>query len=309
MSQISGQTGVIRRVYRIRIAPLHLGKRLHDRQTPGRRFIYRHSLLVRITHWLNFVFLVILLMSGLQIFNAHPALYLGSDSDFGNPVLSIAAERGPHGAPIGVTTLFGHKFETTGLLGLSKDGNGEIRYQGFPAWATIPDSRWLAMGRRWHFFFAWLFVTTGLVYVCHTVLRGHLLDLMPTRYELGQIGHTIRSHLLLRFPHDAAATRYNVLQKLAYLLVIFGLGPLVVLTGLTMSPWLDSVFPWLLAVFGGRQSARTLHFVCAFSFVGFFLIHVFMVMVSGVWNNLRSMATGRYAICDAKTEDGIPESH
>jgi thiosulfate reductase cytochrome b subunit len=106
----------------------------------------------------------------------------------------------------------------------------------------------------------------------------------------------VLSHARLKFAHDERAKRYNAIQKLTYFLVIFGLGPLVVLTGLTMSPTLDAAFPFLPWVFGGRQTARTIHFICAFSFLGFFIIHLIMVVLSGTWNNVRSMITGNYAI-------------
>ena len=106
----------------------------------------------------------------------------------------------------------------------------------------------------------------------------------------------IADHARLRFAKGEAAKHYNALQKLTYFLVIFGLGPLVVLTGLTMSPTMDAAFPFLPWLFGGRQSARTIHFLCAFSFLGFFIIHIVMVVLSGTWNNVRSMITGRYAI-------------
>lgn len=107
------------------------------------------------------------------------------------------------------------------------------------------------------------------------------------------LGQDILDHIKLRFAHTG---QYNVLQKIAYSAVIFGLGPLVVLTGLTMSPTMDAAFPQLLWLFGGRQSARTIHFLCAFSFLGFFLIHMAMVVLSGPFNNLRSIITGWYAV-------------
>ena len=100
----------------------------------------------------------------------------------------------------------------------------------------------------------------------------------------------------MRHPHGEAARRYNVLQKLSYLLLIFGLFPLVLLTGWAMSPWLNSVLPGWVDFLGGRQSARTLHFIFAWTLVLFVLIHVFQVIVTGFWNNLRSMITGRYRI-------------
>ena len=103
-------------------------------------------------------------------------------------------------------------------------------------------------------------------------------------------------HAKLHFPKGEAARRYNVLQKLTYMGVAFVLLPLMVLTGLTMSPGLDSAFHVLLDVFGGRPSARSIHFICASLLVAFVVVHVVMVLVSGVWNNLRSMITGKYAI-------------
>jgi thiosulfate reductase cytochrome b subunit len=130
---------------------------------------------------------------------------------------------------------------------------------------------------------------------------GHVWrDLLPTGRQLRTIGRTAWDHLLFRFPKGEEARHYNVLQKLAYLVVVFGLLPFVLLTGLTMSPRMDAAFPQLLTLFGGRQSARTIHFILACSLIAFVLIHVFMVLVSGLWNNLRSMLTGRYAIEEAR---------
>ena len=169
--------------------------------------------------------------------------------------------------------------------------------RGFPSWITLPSYRDLATGRRWHFFFAWAFVLNGLAYLAYSLWSGHVRrDLVPSRPQLRNIGHDIVEHIRLRFPKGEEAKRYNVLQKLAYLAVIFVLLPLVVLTGLTMSPGIDAAFPFLVDVFGGRQSARTIHFLCATGIVLFVIVHVGMVLVSGVWNNMRSMITGRYRI-------------
>ena len=120
------------------------------------------------------------------------------------------------------------------------------------------------------------------------------------RDEFKHIGHTIWEHLRFRFPKGKEAKRYNVLQKLAYFGVAFIVGPLVVLAGLTMSPRIDAGFPILLHLFDGRQSARTVHFLCAFAFLAFVVIHLLMVLISGVWSNLRSMITGRYDIGEAE---------
>lgn len=220
----------------------------------------RHALTVRVTHWINAIALILLLMSGLQIFNAHPSLYWGQSSYTG-------------AGPI---------FELT---------------DGFPSWLTIPSVQWLAMGRNWHFFFAWVLVINGVAYLIYSIVSRHVArDLVPTRSDWRSIGRSIADHLHLRHPQGEAAARYNVLQKISYIAVIFVLLPLMILTGWAMSPRLDSVWPGWVDIFGGRQSARTLHFVVAWLLVLFLFIHVFEVIVTGFWNNLRSMITGRFRI-------------
>lgn len=268
-----------------------------DRPPDGRLLVRRHSLPVRVMHWVNFITLAIMLMSGLQIFNAHPSLYWGATSHFSRPLLSMYAAQDDHGRVLGVTRIGSHSFVTTGLFGWSKSVYGRYTERGFPRWATLPSERWLAMGRLWHLFFAWVLVANGAAYVLLGTLSGHLRrDLWLTRTDWGRLGRTFLEHLRLRFPRGEEARSYNGIQKLAYLFIIFIVGPLIVLTGLTMSPTMDAGFPWLLWVFDGRQSARTIHFICALTLLAFFLVHVAMVILSGPWNNLRSMITGRYAI-------------
>jgi len=259
--------------------------------------IYRHRLPVRIMHWINVLALTILFMSGLNIFEAHPALYWGKSSYTGHPaVLEIGARENDAGQPEGFTRIFGHEFVTTGFLGVHGTGEG-MTTDAFAPWLTIPSSRWLSAARSWHFFFAWLFVINGLCYVAWTIASRHLArDLLPTRSDLRGIGASIRDHLRLRHPGGDAAKRYNVLQKIAYVAVIFVLLPLVVLMGLGMSPRLDTLFGGWVDVFGGRQSVRTIHFIVAWLLVAFAAVHVFEVIVTGLWNNLRSMITGRYRV-------------
>ena len=266
----------------------------HD-AVPGRQLIYRHRVVIRVTHWINVFCIAILLMSGMQIFNAHPALYLGQRSQFDSPVLAMRQAPGSDSDPVGVTSLLGHDFRTTGVLGVSSE-NGEPTERGFPSWATIPSYQDLATGRRWHFFFAWIFVFNGLLYLAYSAITGHLRALVPSRDQLRHIGGSVWEHLRLQFPKGEAARNYNVLQKLAYFGIALVVLPLLVLAGLTMSPGLDAAFPWLVDLFGGRQTARTIHFICATLVVLFTLVHVGMVLVSGVFNNLRSMITGHYAI-------------
>lgn len=264
---------------------------------PAKVLIRRHSGVTRITHWLNVLALSLLLMSGLQIFNAHPALYWGPKSAFATPWLSMKKEE-VGGEPRGITTVGGARFDTTGVLGWSgKAGAREQR--GFPSWATIPSYRSLADGRRWHFFFAWVFVINGLAYWLWSLWRGHIQrDLLPARDQLRprRILHEIATHARFQFPKGEAARRYNVIQKLTYLAVIAVLLPLMVATGLTMSPGFNAAAPWLVDLFGGRQSARTIHFLSASAIVLFVVVHLVLVVASGFWNNIRSMITGRYAI-------------
>jgi thiosulfate reductase cytochrome b subunit len=244
-----------------------------------------------------------MLMSGLQIFNAHPALYIGNGSNFDHPVFALLGGT-ENGQTIGITQIGSWQFHTTGVLGASEQF-GQIVPRGFPSWITLPGlSPELAMGRLWHFAFAWLFVINGALFAAYAFLSGHFSrDLLPRRTDLAHLPREIVDHARLRFPKGEAAKRYNALQKLAYFSVIFIVAPLIVLTGLTMSPTMDSAFPFLLFIFGGRQTARTIHFLCAFSFVAFFLAHMIMVVLSGTWNNLRSMITGRYAIEPPETRN------
>jgi thiosulfate reductase cytochrome b subunit len=254
--------------------------------------IYRHRLPVRISHWLNVPCLFILIMSGLQIFNAHPALYWGDRSDRDQPLLSIRAMKAENGEMRGTTTILGHMFDTTGVLGYS-DGSR----RAFPAWATVPSTKFLAMGRQWHLFFAWLLVINGLAFTAYALISRHVTrDLAPTGKDLRGIGKAVKDHVVLRHPKGDEAKRYNVLQKLAYIVILFVVAPLIILTGLTMSPTIDTAFPWLLTIFGGRQAARTIHFIACFSFVGFIVVHVVEVILTGFFNNIRSMVTGWFVV-------------
>ena len=265
---------------------------------PEKKMQYRHRLPVRLMHWINVMALVVLLMSGLNIFNAHTALYWG-ESSYGKkpPLLEIRGVEDDEGNLIGTARLFGYTINTTGFLGASKDLDGNLIEKGFPTWITIPSNQWLAMARRWHFFFAWLLVVNGFSFVTYSLLSRHVVrDLLPTRQDLRSIGRSVVDHLLLRRPKGEEATRYNVLQKMAYLSVIFLMAPAIILMGLGMSPALDALFSRLVGLFGGRQSMRTLHFFIAWALVAFVFVHVFEVIVNGFWNNVRSMITGYFKI-------------
>lgn len=260
--------------------------------------IYRQSIFTRVTHWVWAVCLFFLLLTGLQIFNAHPTLYIGQQSSFAdlqtgqkfdNAWLELGAVNTDNG-PRGQTTLLGHSFDTTGVLGMSGDpANPDFR--GFPAWATIPSWQDLATGRVIHFFFAWILVATLLVWLVASILNRHIADIPPTPRDLRHLPRDILNHLRLKFEHGR---KYNVLQKLAYSAVFFILFPLIILTGLTMSPGMDAAWPWLLELFGGRQTARSIHFLTMAALVAFFVIHIIMVVLAGPINEIRQMITGRY---------------
>jgi thiosulfate reductase cytochrome b subunit len=256
--------------------------------------IYRQRWPTRIWHWVNAVCLFFLLLSGLQIFNAHPSLYFGQQSTFGEPAFSLTAFRAADRTVRGRTQIGGLTFDTTGFLGASPDAIGNMVPRGFPPWLTIPSHRDLATGRVWHFFFAWLLVINGVVYLVISLVNRHFIrDLAPSGAELRGIGRSVAEHARLRFHHTG---RYNVLQKLSYVGVIFILLPLMVATGLTMSPAMDSWAPWLLDLFGGRQTARTIHFIGMVLLVLFFIVHILMVILAGPINEMRSIVTGRYRV-------------
>jgi thiosulfate reductase cytochrome b subunit len=232
----------------------------------GGELVRRHRLSTRLWHWVNAVVVLVMLMSGLMIFNAHPRLYWGH---------------------------YGANPDRAWLQ------IGEMDGIAFPGWATIPTDYNLADARLWHLAFAWALAFGLLGYIVWSLVNRHIVrDLHISRAEWrpAHIWRDIKHHAALRFPTGAAALRYNILQKLAYCGVLFGLLPLMILTGLAMSPGIDAAWPLLVDLFGGRQSARSLHFIAAFGLVAFFLVHVAMVLLAGPVNELRSMITGWYRL-------------
>jgi Ni/Fe-hydrogenase b-type cytochrome subunit len=236
---------------------------------PPRRIAYRHPLPTRLWHWLNALNVFVMLMSGLMIFNAHPHLYWGQyGANFDHAWLSFS------GRPV-------------------------------PGWATIPSTYNLAAARRWHLAFAWLLVVPLILFLVASLLNRHAQrDLKPSRDEIrpSHIWHDIREHARLNFPTGDAALNYNILQKFSYVAVIFLLLPLMILTGLAMSPSMDAAWPWLLDLFGGRQSARSIHFICAMLLLAFVLVHLAMVVLAGPINEIGSMITGRFRVPPDRAE-------
>lgn len=261
----------------------------------GGDLVRRHRASTRIWHWINAVTLLVMLMSGLMIFNAHPRLYWGQFGANPDPAwLEIGSQGGEGFLRVGGVTL-----ETTGVLGSWRDAEGRVQNRAFPGWATIPSGYDLALSRRWHLTFAWVFSLGLILYGGWSLANGHLRrDLLPKAAELrpGHVWRDVKDHATLNFPKGEAAREYNILQKLAYFGVLGVLIPVMILSGLTMSPSLDAAWPWLLDLFGGRQSARSIHFIAAALLVAFFLVHVVMVILTGPYNNVRSMITGRFRL-------------
>jgi thiosulfate reductase cytochrome b subunit len=233
---------------------------------PGAPVRSRHSAVVRVTHWITTLCFLALLVSGVEILISHPRFYWGEAGNVGTPPLfklPLPASRAT------VPTGYGY---------VLPDQNGWSRYL--------------------HFQSAWVVVSTGLLYGIFGLFQGHFRrNLLPARADLSWSGlsSVIAQHLRLRPAGRQEAWSYNVLQRLTYLLVIFVLFPLVIWTGLAMSPAIASVFPALVAVLGGQQSARTLHFFVSIALVLFLLVHVGMVALSGFRSRVRAMVTGRPA--------------
>ncbi len=215
----------------------------------------RHALGTRIWHWVNALSVIILFMSGLNISNGHRRLYWG---DWG-----FAPE---------------HAWLTV---------------PRFPDWATIPGYYSLAAARDWHVLFAWVFAVGLLVFMISAIRNGHFRRDLFTRlaeWRPANIWRDIRAHLKLKFEHEGA--KFNFLQKLAYSKVIFLLLPLMIFSGMVMSPGMEAAWPWLTELFGGRQSARSIHFICAWLLFAFFVVHILLVLLSGPARQLADMITG-----------------
>ncbi len=236
---------------------------------PPRRIAYRHRLPTRIWHWVNAITVIVMIMSGLMILNAHPRLYWGQ---------------------------YGANFDHAWI---------NFGQRPFPGWATIPSSYNLAAGRIWHFAFAWVLVIGLIAFLLTSLWNRHVQrDLTPTSDELApkHVWQDIKDHAQLNFPTGDAALRYNTLQKISYVTVIFVFLPLMILTGLTMSPSMDAAWPWLLDLFGGRQSARSIHFIVAAAMLAFIIVHLVMVVLAGPVNEIWSMISGRFRIPPDRSE-------
>jgi thiosulfate reductase cytochrome b subunit len=238
--------------------PSHVSAIAADTMVP------RHTAIVRVTHWIATLCFFALLVSGTEIVISHPRFYWGEAGNVLTPALftlPIPASRST------VRTGYGY---------VLPDQNGWSRYLHFQA--------------------AWAVVLTGLVYAVSGLLTRHFREnLLPAGADLSwrAVSSSIASHLRFKPPSEAEDWSYNVLQRLAYLSVVFVLFPLVIWTGLAMSPAIASAFPFAVTVLGGQQSARTIHFVVSVFLLVFLLVHIVMICVAGFRNRMRAMITGR----------------
>ncbi len=236
-----------------------------EEEMGGSGFVRRHRLSTRLWHWINALLLYVLFTSGLGIFNAHPRLYWGA---------------------------YGANFDHAWLT-----------LDRFGSWITLPAYYNLALSRHWHLTAAPIFAFALLAYMIWSLANRHVTrDLALTRQDVAprHVWQDIKDHALLRFPTGAAALRYNVLQKASYVGVIFLLLPTLIFTGLTMSPGMNAAWPFLADMWGGRQSARSIHFIAAFALVAFLLVHIVMVLLSGPIDQLRGMISGRQRLTEER---------
>jgi thiosulfate reductase cytochrome b subunit len=269
--------------------------------------VYRHSLAVRLFHWVNALCFVILLMSGLQIFAAYPRLHWGDTGYAGMPAIFEITGAGTLDDPRSWIQIGSHRIYTTGFLGVPKVAPYlGVTNWAFPPWMTLPSGVLaLGYGRGWHFLTAWIFSFNLGWYWTYAWCSGRVKrELLPTRAQLRlrAILHDLWHHARLKRHTGLAARHYNFLQRLAYLFVLFVLLPNQILSGMTLSNTAVAVFPWLIALFDGRQSARTLHFIGAMLLLLFLLIHIFQVFVAGFMNEIRSMITGHFIITRERHE-------
>jgi len=263
----------------------------------ARELDYRHPLPVRLWHWANAAFVAVLLMTGLLIFDIHPHLYWGEEGQEGiGAFVSLSGTHLDRKVPETQLSIGSRRWNVTGLLGsVIDDGFG-----GKYLLAASPPQDWeFGATRGWHFLFAWLLALSLSGYLVYLLASGRLRRMLwPTRAEFSPraVVRELWGHLRLRRARGEAARHYNVLQKLSYLVVIFALIPTLILSGLTMSNAVTASFPHLFTLFGGRQSARSVHFISAMLLVAFVLVHVFQVFVGGFFNLMRSMLTGRFRV-------------
>jgi Ni/Fe-hydrogenase b-type cytochrome subunit len=252
----------------------------------------RHNLAVRTTHWLTALAMLVLVMSGLAIFNAAPYLDASDQNNPARRVLSIESDTSG-ATTVGTLTIFGHTIKTTGLLGYTDDGSGQPAERAFPGWITFPAEQDLAGARRWHFFFGWTLLAAGLIYFVSGILSKDLALIVLRPSDLPKLWPMQAYYLKLR-KEPPEHGKYNPLQKAGYTGLLFVLVPFLILTGAALSPGIDAFTGPLTSLLGGRQFARLWHFAAMLALIAFTFGHVFLVISTGFFNNMRSMLLGTY---------------
>jgi len=261
--------------------------------TPG-TVVKRHSIATRLTHWAGALAMLVLVMSGLEIFNAAPYLDASDLSSPAHRIFAIGSET-LLGTTHGTTQIFGWHFDTTHVLGVTDNGQGGESERAFPGWSTFPGYQDLADGRRWHLFFGWVLTIAGTIYLFFGALRKEIPLIVVRPSDFPKMLPMQLFYLGLR-KDPPVHGKYNPLQKAGYTLILFGLVPFVILTGLALSPGVDAIAAPLTNLLGGRQFARTWHFVAMIGLIGFTIGHVGLVLGTGVINNMRAMTLGTYRL-------------
>ena len=256
---------------------------------------YRHPWPVRLWHWTNAAAIGVLLFTGLLIFDIHPHLYWGEAGTEGKGAfVSFSGDHFEDKVPHTELQIGSHHWDTTGRLGVLSDSGFGDQYLLI---APAPDDWQYGATRGWHFAFAWLLAFSLPSYALYLIISRRLSrTLLPTQGQLQgrHLARELWDHLRLHRARGEAARHYNTLQKITDLVVIFGLIPTMVFSGLAMSNTLNALWPALAECFGGHQSARSAHFMTAMLLLLFILVHVFQVFVAGFGNLMRSMITGRF---------------
>jgi thiosulfate reductase cytochrome b subunit len=237
-----------------------------------------HSRWVRICHWLVAFSYLTLAVSGFLILMVHPRLYLG---EVGNDL-----------TPALIDLPISHNYRPNGLT-------GRVAFAEAPGAPVTADRTYAIFNengwaRSLHFLAAWIFVVVGLAYLAFGIRTRHLGDVSPRVGELKPriLWQDLKNHMRIRSAEVHTGPPYNVTQKLTYSIVLFVVLPAMVATGLTMSPEVTSAFPFLLDIFRGYQSARTIHFFGFAALLLFFIVHLAMVIATQPRRHLRAMILG-----------------
>ena len=238
-----------------------------------------HTPWVRASHWIGAASLLVLAVTGFVILMAHPRLYWG---EVGNDLTPALIE-----LPISRNHQHGG-WDTPRPFFVRADAP-------VSASRTFDIFNQNGWGRSLHFLAAWCLVVPGALYLLGGLVGGHFRShLWPGARELVPrvLWHHVVEHARFRIPPASGGPRYNVLQKIAYSSVVFVAAPAMVLTGLAMSPAIAAAFQWLPRMFGGHQSARTIHFAAFVALVLFVIVHLVMVAASGFRRQMRAMTLG-----------------